>query len=163
MAGKRAGNPLAAGAKAPDFKLPGMDGTPHALSDLLAQGPVLLALYKIGCPTCQLMLPFLERIHAARGSLQIVGISQDNELGTRRFQSAFQLTLPMLLDREEDGYQVSNAFGIVRVPTLFLIEPDGVISMAAEGFVKTEVEFIGRRAGVQPFRQDDHVPEWKAG
>jgi len=163
MAGKRAGKLLAAGAMAPEFELAGVDGVRQSLSDLLTRGPVLVAMYKIGCPTCQLTLPFLERIHVGGGALQIVGVSQDNELGTRRFQSSLKLTLPSLLDREEDGYRVSNAFGIARVPTLFLIEPDGVISMAVEGFAKTEIESIGQRAGVQPFRRDEHVPEWKAG
>lgn len=163
MAGQRAGKPLAAGAKAPEFELTGMDGGRHSLAGLLAQGPVLLALYKIGCPTCQLTLPFLERIHVGGNSLQVVGVSQDNNLGTRRFQSTYRLTLPSLLDREEDGYPVSNAFGIVRVPSLFLVEADGAISMAVEGFVKSEIEQIGQRAGVQPFTADDHVPEWKAG
>jgi len=163
MWGKRERKPLAAGAKAPEFELAGLDGTRHSLSDLLTRGPVLVALYKIGCPTCQLTLPFLERIHAGGGALQIVGVSQDNELGTRRFQSSLKLTLPSLLDREEDGYRVSNAFGIVRVPSLFLIEPDGIISTAVEGFVKSEIESIGQRAGVQPFRRDENVPEWKAG
>ena len=163
MTGKRAGKALEAGAKAPEFELSGMDGARSSLSDLLTGGPVLVALYKVGCPTCQLMLPFLERIHAGGGALQVVGISQDHELATRRLQSSLKLTLPSLLDREEDGYRVSNAFGIIRVPTLFLIEPDGVISMAAEGFVKSEIESIGKRAGVQPFRSDENVPEWKAG
>jgi peroxiredoxin len=163
MAWRRAGKPLAAGATAPPFELPGMDGAAHASSDLLARGPVLLAVYKIGCPTCQLTLPFLERLHQAGGALQIVGISQDNRFGTERFQSTYQLTLPSLLDREEDGYRVSNAFGIARVPALFLIEPDGVISMAVEGFSKAELEAIGRRAGVEPFRPGENVPEWKPG
>ena len=163
MFGKRARKPLAAGAAAPAFELAGMDGATHTLSDLLARGPLLLAIYKVGCPTCQLTLPFLERIHSAGGALRIVGISQDNRFGTDRFQSTYRLTLPSLLDREEDGYPVSNAFGIARVPTLFVIEPDGVISMAAEGFSKAELEAIGRRAGVEPFRAGENVPEWKPG
>jgi hypothetical protein len=71
--------------------------------------------------------------------------------------------MPMLLDREEEGYPVSNAFGITHVPSLFLIEPDGTISLASEGFVKSDLESIGERAGVTPFRQDEKVPAWKAG
>jgi peroxiredoxin len=128
---------------------------------MLANGPVLLVLYKISCPVCQLTLPFLSRITS--GGLQIVAISQDDVASTRRFQARFGVTLLTLLDREEDGYPVSNAFGISHVPSIFLIEPDGIISLASEGFVKADLEAIAVRAGIALFGQDEAVPAWKAG
>jgi peroxiredoxin len=152
---------LKAGAKAPQFTLADMQGEKHSLSEMLARGPVLLALYKISCPTCQFAFPFLDRI--AKGSLQVVGISQNDEKGTAKFQKSYDLKMPMLLDPESDGYKVSNAFGISYVPSVFLVEPDGKISLAMEGFVKGDMEAIGKRAGVAPFGPEDHVPEWKAG
>jgi len=106
-------------------------------------------------------LPLLERI--APGSLQIVAISQDDANSTRRFQSRFGVTMPTLLDREEEHYPASNAFGISHVPSLFLVESDGAISLTSEGFVKSDLESIGARAGIPPFRQDESVPAWKAG
>ena len=81
----------------------------------------------------------------------------------RNFKRPTALSMPTLLDREHDGYPVSNAFGISHVPSLFLIEPDGTISLASEGFVKRDLEAIGKRAGIEPFRPDEKVPEWKAG
>jgi peroxiredoxin len=152
---------LQAGAKAPPFTLEDKSGVKHSLSDILARGPALLALYKIACPTCQLTLPFLDRI--ADGSLQVIGISQDDELGTAKFQEKFRATFPMLFDRDHDGYPVSNAFGISFVPSLFLVEADGNISLTSEGFNKRDLEAIGGRADVVPFGPEDHVPEWKAG
>jgi len=152
---------LSSGSKAPQFTLNDLNATPHSLADLLSRGPVLLALYKVSCPVCQLTLPFLDRI--ATGNLQVVAISQDDASGTRRFQTKFAVTMPTLLDREEECYPVSNAFGITHVPSLFLIEPDGTISLASEGFVKSDLESIGERSGITPFRQDEKVPAWKAG
>lgn len=158
---------LSAGAKAPGFTLADVSGNKQTLGEILERGPVLLALYKISCPTCQLTMPYLERIskclEKSPGSLQVIGISQDDERGTHRFLKTHSLTMPTLLDREEDGYQVSNAFGITHVPSLFLVERDGTISLATSGFVKRDLEAIGRRAGTQPFHAEDHVPEWKAG
>ncbi len=148
------------GSKAPQFTLKDLDGAPHSLTEILAAGPVLLALYKISCPVCQLTLPFLTRI--AGGALQVVAISQDDAAATRKFQSKFGV-LPTVLDREEEGYPVSNAFGITHVPTLFLIEPGGTISQVTEGFVKSDLESLGARAGIPIFRQDETVPAWKAG
>jgi peroxiredoxin len=152
---------LAAGSKAPDFILEDASGNKLALSDAIGRGPVLLAFYKISCPVCQLAFPFLERI--ANGTLQVIAISQNDARGTLRFQQTYGLTMPTLLDREEDGYQVSNAFGITQVPSLFLVETDGSISLASNGFVKRDLEAIGRRAGIATFGAEDHVPEWKAG
>jgi peroxiredoxin len=152
---------LKVGTKAPAFTLEDSSGRKVALSDILARGPALLALYKISCPVCQLTLPYLERM--AQGAIQMVGISQDDARGTGRFQQTYGLTIPALLDREDAGYPVSNAFGITHVPSLFLVEPDGVISSVVEGFVKRDLEAIGQRAGVAPFGPADNVPEWKAG
>jgi peroxiredoxin len=152
---------LSTRSQAPPFTLKDLDGVPHSLTDLLSRGPVLLVLYKISCPVCQLILPFLEQI--ASGALQIVAISQDDAAATRRFQAKFGAIVPTLLDRADENYPVSNAFGITNVPSLFLVEPDGVISFTSVGFVKTDMESIGERAGLPPFHQDETVPAWKAG
>jgi len=152
---------LKAGAKAPTFTLDDMSGGKQTLSDVLRRGPALLALYKISCPVCQMTLPFLDRI--SKGTLQVVAISQDEESGTAKFQSKFGVNLPTLLDREHDGFPASNAFGISHVPSLFLVESDGTISLASEGFIKRDIEAIAGRAGVEPFRPDEKVPEWKSG
>ena len=152
---------LSTGSKSPQFTLQDLNGAPHSLTEFLSRGPLLLALYKISCPVCQLTLPFLDR--AAGGALQIVAISQDDAAATRRFQTKFGVSMLTLLDREEESYPVSNAFGIAYVPSLFLIESDGTISLASEGFMKNDLEAIGERAGVSLFRQDESVPAWKAG
>jgi peroxiredoxin len=151
---------LSAGSKAPVFCLQDLNGTRNSLTEILSSGPVLLVFYKISCPVCQLTMPFLERI--AQGQLRIVAISQDDAVGTRRFQTKFG-TLPTLLDSEEQGYPASNAFGIAYVPSLFLVEPDGVISLTSEGFVKADLESIAARAALPIFHATESVPAWKAG
>jgi peroxiredoxin len=157
--------PLPVGSEAPEFRLPQLGGGERDLSGLRAGGPTLLAFFKISCPVCQLALPFLERIHReSKGNgLRIVGVSQDDGPGTRYFQDEYGLTLPLLLDPEDSGYPVSNGYGLTHVPGLFLIEPDGRISLAVEGFSRRDIQAIGQRAGVNPFRDGDYAPEWKAG
>ncbi len=152
---------LKAGTKAPAFTLDDAAGGKRSLDEILANGPALVALYKISCPVCQMTFPYLDRI--SKGALQVIGISQDDERATEKFRKSYAPDLPMLLDRDRQDYPASNAFGISHVPSIFLIEPDGTISMAWEGFVKREMETVGERAGVAPFRPDEKVPEWKAG
>jgi peroxiredoxin len=162
MFGRRKKTLVSAGAKAPHFQLTGLAGSAQSLQDILASGPALLAFFKISCPVCQLTVPYLERLAASSG-LQVIGVSQDNEAATRGFAGRFGLTFPTLLDSSAEDYPASNAYGISSVPSLFLIERDGIVSRSFAGFSKRDFEEIGARAGVSPFGAEDHVPEWKAG
>jgi len=162
MAARHQHKLLATGARAPEFRLARLEGGEASLHDLVANGPVVLAFFKITCPVCQMTFPFLERLHVA-GTLPIYGVSQNDEEDTRQFNRRFGITFPTLLDREENDFAASNAFGVSSVPTMFLIERDGTISRIVEGWVKTELERLGGIAGAAPFRPGDNVPAWKAG
>jgi len=154
------------GSRAPEFRLPrvtsGDIGGDISLAEIAAQGPALLAFFKISCPVCQFTFPFLERIHQA-GTLPIYGISQNNARDTRDFAKRLLTTFPMLLDSEAGGFPVSNAYGISSVPTMFLIERDGSMAQVMIGWRKQEIAALGVTAGVKVIRPEDNVPEWKAG
>jgi peroxiredoxin len=150
------------GSRAPDFRLPRLDGGTVALEEMLANGPALIAFFKTTCPVCQFTFPFLARIHQP-GTLSVYAISQDDARDTLEFNRQFGLAIPTLLDAARGGYAVSNAFGISNVPTAFLIARDGSISRVIEGWDKREIERLGALAGVEAFRQGDNVPEWKPG
>ena len=53
------------------------------------------------------------------------------------------LTFPILIEGE--GWPVSQQYDPDATPTLYLIEPDGVISMTSVGFHKQELNEISRR------------------
>jgi peroxiredoxin len=150
------------GAPAPAFQLTSLDGGQRTLSEILQNGPALLVFYKISCPVCQLTVPFLQRLSAG-GTLQVVGISQDDNSSTQSFNQRFGITFPTLLDQSKEGYPASNSFGISSVPSLFLVEQDATVAQAFQGFSKRDIQALGERAGTQIFRSEDNVPEWKAG
>ncbi len=152
---------LKSGNAAPKFSLPTLTGGRKGLDEFLEKGAVLLAFFKISCPVCQLTLPYLERMN--NGNLQLVAVSQDDDESTSEFNEEFHISLETLLDSEDDGYPVSNAYGITHVPTMFVVEPDGTIGETINGFVKRQMEAIGARCGIAPFEPGDYVPEWKAG
>jgi peroxiredoxin len=153
------------GDPAPAFDLARFGGGSASLDRLRAQGSVLLAFFKIACPTCQFTLPYLERLHAGAkaGAPRMVAISQDDPGATAEFHREFGITMPTLLDDEVQGYPASNAYGITHVPSMFLVEPSGKIAWSSVGFVKAEMEELGERFGVAPFRDGEHVPSSKAG
>ncbi len=153
---------LKPGAAAPDFTLPDLHGASQSLKALLTQGPVLLAFFKVSCPTCQYTFPFLERLQKTRA--RILGISQDNQRTTEQFNRQFGVTFPVLLDPSSEDYPVSNAYGLTHVPSLLWVEPDGKVSLVSVGFVKADLEEIARRAGpLELFHKDERVEAFRAG
>jgi peroxiredoxin len=157
---------LETGSRAPGFRLSrlgaGEAGGEATLAELTVRGRVLLVFFKVTCPVCQLTLPFLERMHAA-GALAICGISQNDARDTRDFNSYFGVTFPTLLDAGDEDFPASNAYGISSVPSMFLVEPDGVLSRVIVGWNKMDMEALGAVAGMTLFRPEENVPAWKAG
>ena len=150
------------GARAPGFRLSRLEGGEATLAELAAGGRVLLVFFKVTCPVCQMTMPFLERMHGS-GTLAICAISQNDARDTREFNGSFGVTIPTLLDSEDEDFPASNAYGIASVPTMFLVEGDGKISRVTEGWSKLEMEALGAAVGMALFRADDDVPAWKAG
>ena len=155
---------LQPGDAAPDINLPDLDGTAWKLHEALQHGPVVLAFFKISCPTCQLTFPFLQRIADSPngGPKNIVAISQDDVPDSREFHQRFGVSMPTLIDAPP-VYSASNAYRIFNVPSIFVVETDGRIASAVEGFNRAALEDLGRRFGVAPFRESDRVPALRPG
>jgi peroxiredoxin len=165
MASARENETLAAGQPAPDFRLEELSGGERTLTELLREGPVFLAFFKVSCPTCQFTLPFLDRIYRGlpAGSARMFAVSQDDAGATREFHQEFGITMPTLLDSARFGYPASNAYGLSHVPSMFLIEGEGTIAWSLVGFDRKELEALGGKVGVNPFRPGERVPEMKSG
>ncbi|MGO8794171.1 MAG: peroxiredoxin family protein [Candidatus Sulfotelmatobacter sp.] len=162
---------LTAGTKAPEFELKTMDGKRFVLRDALAQGPVVLAFFKVSCPVCQYAFPFLERLEKAYGhdNARIIGVSQNDPKETAAFTKEFGVTFPVLLD-DRETYPASNAYGLTNVPTVFWIAQDGEIQVSSVGWVKADFEDVSRKmaqarnASPAPvFAPGEDVRDFRAG
>jgi len=162
MASRRQRTLLDSGSRAPAFRLSRLEAGEVTLAELISPGRVLLAFFKVTCPVCQMTVPFLERLHAS-GGIAICGISQNDAADTREFNTYFGATYTTLLDSEDEGFTVSNLYGISSVPTMFLVEPDGVVSRVIEGWNRKDMEALAADARMTLFRPEDNVPAWKAG
>ncbi|MEJ5370036.1 MAG: TlpA disulfide reductase family protein [Bryobacteraceae bacterium] len=152
---------IQAGQQAPGFSLERLDGGHATLAQLLESGPLALVFFKASCPTCQLALPFLDRLCGS--ALRVFAVSQDEAARTREFLRLFPLQMPVLLDSAAAGYPASNAYGIRYVPSLFVIEPDGVVSAVCEAFDRRAYESLAARAGRPMFSPGESVPLYKPG
>ena len=134
---------IVTGNTAPGFSLKSLDNREYSLRTLLERGPVVAAFFKISCPVCQFTFPFLERLYKGYGGsgVTFLGISQDDARSTAKFAKEYGVTFPILLD-DENGYAVSNAYGLTSVPTIFLIDTDGTVRVSSMGFDKKDLETI---------------------
>jgi peroxiredoxin len=162
---------LATGTKAPEFTLKTLDGKQISLSEKLSHGSVILAFFKVSCPTCQYAFPFLERLYKAYGQkgVALVGVSQNDARDTAAFLKEFGVTFPVLLD-DTRSYPASNAYGLTNVPTLFWVAQDGEIEISSVGWVKADFDQINRKMGeagkaapAVVFKPGDDVRDFRAG
>lgn len=162
---------LTAGKTAPDFSLKTLTGEQFSLQTALAQGPVVLAFFKVSCPTCQYAFPFFERLfqNYKNKGVAIMGVSQNDAKDTAAFAREFGVCFPILLD-DTAKYPVSNAYGLTNVPTLFWIAQDGEIEVSSIGWVKSDYETVSRKLAetgkVAPaalFKPGEQVRDYKAG
>ncbi len=162
---------LTTGNHAPDFELRAMDGRRFVLHEELAHGPIVLAFFKVSCPTCQYAFPFLERLERAYGhkGVRIFGVSQNNPRDTAAFIKEFGVTFPVLLD-DTEKYPASNAYGLTNVPTIFWIAQDGEIEISSVGWVKADFAAINRKMAetgqtspAAVFQPGEDVRDFRAG
>ncbi|MEX2304107.1 MAG: TlpA disulfide reductase family protein [Bryobacterales bacterium] len=164
---------LEPGAAAPEFSLPNAHGDVHSVAEGLAKGPVLLVFFKVSCPTCQYGLPFFGRLHKRLGEapLSVWSISQNSLAHTSAFAREFGVeALPTLFDPEDEGFAVSDLYGITHVPTAFLIEQDGKIATTSVGWSKDDTAAIAQRLGeaagkpgLALFEADEKVVDFRPG
>jgi peroxiredoxin len=170
LLGKKPMSTLSTGKTAPTFQLTTITGERLSLPEALATGPVLLAFFKVSCPTCQFTFPFLERIYRQlrEQGVQIWGVVQDKAPDGARFAATYGVTFPILID--DSPYKVSRLYNLEHVPTLFLIQPDGHIEISSEGFSKADLLAIQRSlaqllSATPPalFLPTEKIPEYKPG
>ncbi len=162
---------IVTGNTAPGFSLKALDKKEYSLNNLLERGPVVAAFFKISCPVCQFTFPFLERLYRRYGgdSVTFLGVSQDDVRSTTSFSKEYGVTFPILID-DENGYLVSNAYGLTNVPTIFLIDTDSTVKLSSMGFDKKDLETIAANLAERKkmsltalFRPDEVVPADRPG
>src|SRR5436853_345070 len=156
------------GDSAATFSLSGLRGRRWSFPEDAAGKPALLVFFETDCRTCQLTIPYLNRLfEVLRDQANVIGISQDAEPRTASLTARLPITFPVLLD---EGLVVTRQFDPQAVPTLFLLRPDGVVARTQSGFDKSDLNAIAsdlsRMTGVDPFiiaEPFDGAPERKMG
>jgi len=117
---------LVVGDRAPDFKLKGLDGKAHDLSDYRGK-PAWINFWASWCPPCREEMPRIEglyRQHESEGLVVLGVATSDSDAAIRGFVGEVGVTYPILLD--PDG-QVAGTYGAVALPVSFWLDRDGII------------------------------------
>ena len=141
---------LPANSQAPAFQLDNQSGESVSLPDDTAS---MICFVKQDCPTCQLVMPVLEKLHAEGN--RIIAIGQTSE-GNQKLIEDFELTLPFL---DDSKLKVSFAFDIDTVPTLIPLRDNGAMGEALIGFTKEEWQNTFAHSEVDW----PALPDWRPG
>jgi hypothetical protein len=129
---------LALGRLAPDFTLPDQNGKPVTLSKLRGR-PVLLLFGEFPGRASGRALEFALNAHEKSGgrAMRVVAV---NVVGAPEAQAAFLKsnprynTLTLVRDGRDDQSVARVAYNVDRLPTLYLLDKDGRITLALTGF-----------------------------
>ena len=153
---------LVTGQLAPDFTLTTAEGKQVSLHEMLQQGPVVLAFFKVNCPVCQYAFPLYERLAQAHknAAATFLGVSQNPAKETKAFARQYGVTFPIAIDDEANGYLVSNAYGLTNVPTFFYIAAGGEIEVSSVGWSKADVEEVNEKLAA--LARQNAPPLWRS-
>jgi len=138
---------LQAGDRAPEFVLQNDTGVDTSLTDLLANGPLILYFYPADfTPGCTKEACSIRDMHDDIQSvgLQVAGISPQDAESHAQFREKHELPFVLLCDPDKVAikmYDVDGPFGVAVRRATFLISQDRVIHDAVQADV-----LIGRHA-----------------
>jgi peroxiredoxin len=130
---EKTGTPI--GSYAPDFELPGVDGSVHHLGKYLKQFQAVVVVFM--CNHCPYVRMYLDRLNQIQADFQgqgvtLIGINpnddsrypEDSFENMKAFATEQHLNFPYLRDVSQD---VARSFRAERTPEVFLLNQDGII------------------------------------
>ena len=125
---------LSVGDRAPDFTLPGTNGTSHSLGDY-AGAPLVLVFYPgDDTPVCTRQLNSyndgLERFTEL--DAQVVGVSAQGVASHEKFSDKHGFEFPLLADVDKEVAGRYGTLGPIGFPrrSVFIIDADGIVRYA---------------------------------
>jgi peroxiredoxin len=114
---------LKAGAAAPEFRLPLLEGGELSLAELRGRR-VLLVFSDPNCGPCDELAPLLQELHIERSDLQVLVISRRDADATAAKAESLGLTFPILMQRQ---WEISKDYGMFATPIGYLIDEQGIV------------------------------------
>jgi len=120
------------GEAIPEVTLYALGGTPFALSSFNGS-VVLLDFWASWCAPCRKSFPFLDELQTKNAGLglRVIGLTlEEDDDAVAGFLESVPVTFTIARDTSE---RAGEAFGVVAMPTSFLIDRDGRVAARFEG------------------------------
>jgi len=126
------------GHAAPAVRLPELSGAGEVSLESLRGKVVYLDFWASWCGPCRVSFPLLEQLREELGpdGFEVLAINVDEvESDARRFLSEVPVSYPVV--RDADGI-TPQTFGILGMPTGYLIDRQGIVREVHQGFRKSD-------------------------
>jgi peroxiredoxin len=162
---------LSPGDPAPEFSLPGVDGTTHSLADYAGYDALLVVFTCNHCPYARAKFGALNDLAAAYDDLAVVGVNPND--ADRKPEDSFERMVEHVESGEvaydaylrDESQDVARAYGAVCTPDPFLFgDDDGTFRLAYHGRIDdamspdAEPERFHMREAVEAVLAGEDVP-----
>ncbi|MGH9224563.1 MAG: TlpA family protein disulfide reductase [Acidimicrobiales bacterium] len=150
---------LAPGDRSPTFILDDI-ATGEQVTNPWTEGPTVVTFFKVTCPVCQLVAPKVQAL--ADAGARVTAIGEDPAPALTKYAERFGQRVPTVT--EPPPYRVSSAYGVTAVPTVFLVDQDGVVQHAVGGWDRQRWNAVAAAVGAPPLSADgDGLPSYRPG
>lgn len=128
------------GDPAPDFSLQDLSGHAMSLTSYRGKKVVLLDFWATWCPPCRMSMPDLQKLadNFKDHGLEILSVNQGEEADqVRHFIEHKKYSFHVVLDKDQ---AVAAKYGVRGIPTLVLIDKNGVVQRISVGYSGNESE-----------------------
>lgn len=134
-------NPLI-GKQAPEFTLKTLKGENMSLSQFRGGDATILFFWATWCPHCRDELKGLgkrtEEFEQKGIKIALIDLEEDPKL-VGSFLEKFKISYPVFMDETS---QVAEQYNIIGVPTIFLIDKDGIVRFMGHDLPNNYVELL---------------------
>lgn len=120
------------GDKAPNFKLLGLDGKSHQLSDYKGK-TVIVNFWGTYCTYCKQEMPAIQLEYEKwkKAGIVVLGVNMgESAITAQSYVDNEKVSFPILLDED---FSIREMYGVINYPTTFFIKPNGVIAQINVG------------------------------
>jgi thiol-disulfide isomerase/thioredoxin len=128
------------GEKAPDFNIPRLEVKGMISLEHYRGKVVYIDFWASWCGPCRKSLPALNlvRTEFRKKGFEVIAINLDEEREDAiAFLKKFPVAYPTAIDTSS---KVPEAYGLIGMPTAYLVDRKGIVQLVHEGFKKSDIE-----------------------
>ena len=135
------------GRAIPDLKIKLLNGKQTSIHDLLKDGPLLIDFWATWCKPCKKVMKHLDRYHQAYGNhgFKVLMINQDTPRSLGKVKSYIRSQKHTFYVGLDPNQETAKKLNGQIMPTLILVNRDGMIQWRHQGYVPGEEVEIERQ------------------